>query len=181
MIQFVCRKYSLISLTLIFVSAVFVAVGAITAHHLYYYPALLFMIVSNILIMFGASLEFRSKKGFVLSFFNILFCFVFFIQFLVEQFPVLSSTDWHLGAVIVLFYAIDLLLFLHFLKGKISLNKQQTAVIAIHAATPMISAVLYYCGVPALIGLSIMVVIYAASFIYLNCLSHNFKKGYIYN
>lgn len=176
LIQFVRKNYYQISMLLILCSAIFVAIGVISTHHHYYYPALLFMAISNILNMFVASIELRSKNGFVFSLSNILFCVVLFIQFLAIQFPVLSSNDWHLGVAINFLYVLDILLFMHCLKGKATLNKVQNIAVALNIAVPIIASILFYCGVPAWIGLSTMVVIYATSFTCLKNKLYNFKK-----
>lgn len=152
------RIYSAIPQVLLIIAVLFILAGALSNRHGYYYPSLLCLMLSNIMFLFVRSLQIHSKGGFVMSIFNLVFCFAFAQQFLFVHFPVLASTDWHLGTVIVIFYAADIAMYMHFFKGKMNTDKGTILPAAVFIAGPVLAATLFYSGVPSWIGLSTIVV-----------------------
>ena len=93
-----------------------------------------------------------------MSILNLLICLALALQFVFVHFPELAPTDWHLGTVIVLFYAVDIALYRHFFKGKMNTDKGTILPAAVFIAGPVIAAILFYSGVPSWIGLSTIAV-----------------------
>lgn len=151
------RIYSAIPQVLLIIAVLFILAGALSNHHRYYL-ALLCLMLSNITFLFVKSLQLHSKEGFVLSILNLLICLALALQFVFVHFPVLASTDWHLGTVIVLFYATDIAIYRHFFKGKMNTDKGTILAAAAFIAGPVLAAILFYCGVPSWIGLFTIVV-----------------------
>ena len=152
------RIYSAIPQVLLIIAVLFILAGALSNHHVFYYPSLLCLMLSNTMFLFVRSIQLQSKEGFLLSLFNLVFCTALALQFVFVHFPVLASTDWHLGTVIVLFYAVDIALYIHFFKGKMNKDKRTILPAAVFLAGPALAAILFYCGVPSRIGLSTIVV-----------------------
>lgn len=152
------RIYSAIQQVLLIFAVLFILAGALSNRHGFYYPSLLCLMLSNTMFLFVRSIQLHSKEGFVLSLFNLVFCIALALQGVFVHFPVLASTDWHLGTVIVLFYAVDIALYRHFFKGKMNTDKGTILPAAVFIAGPVLAALLFYSGVPSWIGLSTIVV-----------------------
>lgn len=138
-------------------SAILTMAGTILHNHENYYPAILCIIVSSALLLFKSSIDFKSKKAFVLSLFNILFISVLILETFFDKHIVLAATDWHLGATCILLYTFDIALYQWFFHTETRCNKNLLITIAIFIVSPLLAAAMFYGGVKAWIGLSEMV------------------------
>lgn len=141
---------------LLVLSASLVIAGTLLPRHELYYPALLFLMASGVLELLDISLNWRSRKGFVLSMFNLVLLVLFALNYIFERFPVIAAQDWHLGIAIITFYVIDIGIYALFLRSQCAADKRLLTGLLAFAIPPLMAAAMFYLGVKAWIGLSLI-------------------------